>query len=181
MRAVGNGPPEKGKTMKTRTKIVLGTLLAGVLATGTFAAIADADPDRGGWHGAGFGHGRMGMMGGPGVLLFEQVDADKDGKVTRAELEAFRADRLKRFDRDGNGQLSMTEFEGLWAELTRPMTVRAYQFLDADGNGQVTTDELARPSDRMFARMDRDGDGAVVQGEGRDQRGRDGDRRRDDD
>src|SRR4051794_11671316 len=97
--------------------------------------------------------------------LFEQADADHDGKLTRTELDAFAADALKRFDKDGDGRLSLEEFQGLWLELTRPLEVRAFQFLDRNGEGKVTAQELQRPLDRLFDHLDRKGAGYVTEDE----------------
>jgi hypothetical protein len=95
-------------------------------------------------------------------MMFDQLDADGDGRVSRAEMEAYRAERLRSADKNGDGRLDPQEFETFWLEVTRPMRIRAFQFLDADGDGVVGAAELQRASDRMFMRMDRDGDGYLT-------------------
>ena len=154
--------------MRTRTTITLAAVAALALA-GTAAAYAREE----GWGPAGWGHDPWGgHPPGPSMFsmpllenLFERADADHDGKVTKAELDAFAADELKRFDKDGDGRLSLDEFQGLWLELTRPLEVRAFQFLDKDGAGKVTAEELQRPLDRLFQHLDRKGAGYVTQDE----------------
>ena len=55
----------------------------------------------------------MGMMrGGPMAGLdFAAVDADKDGKITVAEMTAHRAARFAAADTDKDGKLSRAEFD----------------------------------------------------------------------
>ena len=137
----------------------LGLLAAGTAIVAGLAWAGSGLAD--GWPGGGFGPmGRgPGMMG---TMMLDQLDADGDGKVSRAEVDAFRKARLESADRNRDGRLDQAEFEALWLEVTRPMRIRAFQFLDADGDGIVTAAELERPMNRMFARMDRDGDGFLT-------------------
>ncbi len=41
---------------------------------------------------------------------FDAMDADKDGKATPAEHDAFRRGHFKVFDKDGSGDLTMEEY-----------------------------------------------------------------------
>ena len=154
--------------MRTRTKYLLGTLAAGALATTLVVGHAQAQGGRG-WG------GHHGGMGGPGAMLggemFDQADTDKNGSLTKAEVDAFRADKLRRFDTGGDGRLALDEFQGLWSEMTRPMQVRAFQFVDANGDGQLSDDEMRRPLDALVERLDRNDDGSIARDELRGGRG----------
>lgn len=184
--------------MKTSTKLLAaaGAVLA-VVGIGS-AVYADS-----GWRGHGFGpcrdggmrgmmHGERGRMGhgvgghfggpmggmmGPMVAkrMFELADTDKDGKLTQAEIDAARTQRFDTYDTNGDGKLSLTEFSALFSEITEPATVRAFQFLDPDGDAEITKEEFDTPSTRLVERFDRNGDGVLS----RDDRPGDFDRGRD--
>ena len=102
------------------------------------------------------GGGMMGggMMGGADHLQ-KIFDADKDGTVTPEELRTGLLDALKTYDADGNGTLSLGEFETMHAAHIRETTVDRFQSFDADGDGQVTAEEIAAPAERMQRMMDR--------------------------
>ena len=128
-----------------KTLFLTGAVLAGALALGAGAAVAR------GWHGGGPG---FGGMGGP-MMLFDQFDSNKDGKITQDEIDAVRDAQLKKYDRDGDGTLSLEEYQALWLDAMRPRMVRQFQANDADGNGRITTEEFR-------ARFARNGDGAIM-------------------
>ncbi len=101
-------------------------------------------------------HGMMGggMMGhGPMRQMMQQFDANNDGDVTPDELRTGLTAKLKEFDADGNGTLSLDEFEALHTAMMREHTVDKFQFLDDDGDGQVTADEIAKPANMMEQRQ----------------------------
>lgn len=87
------------------------------------------------------GHGPMGMAG---AMLTANFDENGDGVVTRAELDDGLDSLVGTHDTDGDGALSLDEFAELYAEVTRPLTVRAFQWIDSDGDGSLSAEEQAK-------------------------------------
>ena len=136
--------------MQTRTKLLAAA--TAVLVVGGLALAAPSLAQR----------GAMGMMGGLGAeQLLREVDTDRDGRMTQAEIDAAVNARFTRFDADGNGRLSLDEFNALWADVTRPAAVRAFQFMDPNGDASVTKAEVDERTSRLVQRFDRNGDGAL--------------------
>ena len=118
--------------------------------------------------------GGMGMgMGGPGegrgamlAQMFETIDADKDGKVTLAEIQAHRAAEFAAADTNGDGAISPEELSAMqlarFQEKLAERTQAMLDNMDNDGNGSLSADELGQgPGERNFARLDTDNDGAI--------------------
>ena len=92
------------------------------------------------------GHGMgMGMMG----TAMERFDADGDGNVTPEEARAGLQALLKEYDANGDQTLSLSEFEKLHSAMIRKTMVDRFQFLDDDGDGAVTMDEIVKPAEMM--------------------------------
>ena len=152
------------------TKALTGTTLAAVFGIGLFAALPSQAQDE-----MGMGMGGEGMMaGGPGagpMFDFVTLDADKDGKVTKAEITAARTARVTAADANSDGKLSVDEIAALqmarMAERANDRATRMVAEMDVDGDGMLTVSELiVRPMpDRMFDRLDADGDEAISQAE----------------
>ena len=96
-----------------------------------------------------------------GAGLLEQFDTDKDGKLTQAELDKSRADRLRKFDSNKDGKLTLQEYAALWVDAMRSRTVRNFQRHDTDGDAVVTTEEFGARFTNMIKRLDRNEDGAL--------------------
>jgi Ca2+-binding EF-hand superfamily protein len=138
--------------------------IAALAATMALGATGIALAERGGHSGM---QGRGPMAG----FDFATLDADGDGKITKEEMQAPRADRLASLDADGDGKISLAELQ---ADHLRHATERAEQraarmmaAMDGDGDGMLTAAELlAGPGPgKMFDRADTDGDGAISQAE----------------
>lgn len=134
--------------------------------------------------------GPRGPEGGPGFGgLFGQADADEDGKVSKAEFDAAQARMFERLDGDGDGYITREELPGRFGgpmagpqgregrpergdrpgardpQERRQMARRLLAGADADGNGKVTLEEIqaVRPEfpEEAFQRMDTNGDGVI--------------------
>ena len=117
-------------------------------------------------------HSGMDMMGGSmmGGMMGSQsyamrtFDTNKDGTLNPEEMAAGIQEELKRYDTDANGTLSLDEFAVMHADHMRPMTVRAFQMNDADGDAEVTEAEMAEMAAMMQAQ--RAGQNGDMQGMG---------------
>ena len=144
--------------MKTKTKTLTAISIAAALG-GTALAGAGYAGHRDGGQGMDFLEG--GALGLSAMEVFNAVDADGDGTLTQAEIDKARNDLHAAHDADADGNLSLEEFAGLWHETTRPLTVRAFQMLDTDGDAVVTRAEYDRPLAGVVERLDRDRDGGL--------------------
>jgi hypothetical protein len=115
---------------------------------------------------------------------FAEVDANKDGAITKEEADAFRGAkrgelRDKRFaalDTDKNGQISRQEFDAPRADKGgdghrmhgrhhRGMMMghgKMFARADADSDGKVTLSEATGKALEMFDRADANKDGTVT-------------------
>lgn len=120
---------------------------------------------------AGAAVAETGMMGGKGGMdmaaMFAELDADKDGKVTQAEMDAHRAARVAGIDANADGLISADELAQMQIKaLTDRITERAAKMverLDSDKDGLLSAAEMAAgPGQGMLIdRLDTDGDGAI--------------------
>ena len=111
--------------------------------------------DHGRGHGFHRGHGKRAMR------FLQQHDANEDGQLTQSEIDGVRAQRLADFDADGDGALTLQEYQPLWLEAMRSRMVDRFQHLDADGDASVTLEEFKAPMSRIVVMMDRNGDGVL--------------------
>lgn len=79
---------------------------------------------------------------------FAKFDADGDGKITRAEMHTVRSatreerqeraeERYKAADTNGDGGIDLAE-----AQAGMPRAAEKFGDIDADGNGQLTREEM---------------------------------------
>jgi Ca2+-binding EF-hand superfamily protein len=146
--------------MKRSTKFVLAAVASFGLAAVAVPVIAQqGQMQHGGMMDGSMGHhggmmgGGMGMMGGAQSYAMATFDTNSDGTLSPEEMTAGIQAELTTYDTDANGTLSLEEFAVMHAAHTRPMTVRAFQMHDADGDAQVTDAEMAAMAAMMQNRM----------------------------
>ena len=117
-------------------------------------------------------------------LEFSPVDANGDGQITKAELQAYSAAEFSKVDTDGNGSLSIEELTAK-ANESRLKRIKnrakwMFQQLDVDGNGTVELAEMRakRGGERMFEHLDENEDGMILHEEFDVRKGKRGDKRK---
>ncbi len=104
---------------------------------------------------------------------FKKMDADKNGILTRKEIEDFQratsmlaarqrnAGLFQALDKDRNGQLSAAEFAGLPMNVPQPNAAAELAQIDRNRDGQATLIEYRAGKLVNFDQMDSDKDGVV--------------------
>lgn len=93
--------------------------------------------------------------------LMKRFDTNEDRKLTQEELDQARKELLGRHDKNGDGKLTLAEFETLWLEFMRQRMVRGFQRIDRDGDAEITVVEFLEPYSRIVERLDRNEDGVL--------------------
>lgn len=147
------------------------TTFAALAAIGALMGTAALAQDEGmGMGGPGGPEGRDGDRGAMMAAMFDRMDADKDGKLTYAEMEASRKAEFDAADTNKDGSLGAEELSArALARFQEKLAARTQGMLDNmddDGNGSLSQDEMGEgPGMRNFARIDADNDGSITKEE----------------
>ena len=145
---IGGDDAKKELEMKPTLKIALAFVaLSSALATTAYAR------DGGGRHGDRQGGGRAGMM-----PPLEMLDADKNGDVTLEEFTKVANERFASADADKDGKLTVAEVAGEIEKMrAEQMAKRMIARFDANDDGVLTAEEVReRPEENVrHARQER--------------------------
>ncbi|MBC7479482.1 MAG: EF-hand domain-containing protein [Pseudorhodobacter sp.] len=117
------------------------------------------------------GHMGPGMDHMGGMPSLEGMDANKDGKVSKEEVTAFRAAQTASVDANKDGKLSVDELAAMhlkaMTDAAKSMAQRMVDRLDTDGDGMLSAAELiGQPMPtNMFDTLDTNKDGFIDQAE----------------
>lgn len=140
-----------------------------VIATGClmFAAAAPQAQAQGGM----MGHGPMMSQGHRGDwMLFDEMDANHDGVVTKREFDAYHANWFKELDANHDGKISREELDAFhqkWAERLQSRFKQRFDAADSNHDGALSREE-ARSMPfvaRYFDEIDANHDGKVTMAE----------------
>ncbi|MGL4491043.1 MAG: EF-hand domain-containing protein [Rhizobiaceae bacterium] len=140
--------------MKTTMKMALAFATLASLAGSAHAQSGPEDTDR---NKAGFGIRQVN---------FEALDADKTGDVSFQEFKKAAGDRFQLADADKDGKVTVEEMAAA-IEKTRAekMANRMIKRFDVDGDGAVTQAEIDTNQQEMYALLDKNNDGKLVEAE----------------
>ena len=152
--------------MKRKIQIISALAVVAALGTGGFVATASAHGDDDGRRD---GMVRMGHPGGKGAHMMQRMldryDTNGDGVLGVEEAKAARAAQFKKFDKNDDGTLDLTEYQALWMDAMHERMVRRFQQHDTDGDAGVTEAEFTKDFSRMMSWMDRNEDRRIDKGD----------------
>jgi Ca2+-binding EF-hand superfamily protein len=142
-------------------------VVAGVLVIGlATSALAQGGPQRSG-PGSDGDRPAFGRDGGPGghsrfsARQLAILDTNGDGVLSQEEIAAEHGRLLGAADVDGDGQLSADEFRRRGTFFIRLGTTTFFDLIDANGDQQISQEELNQPMGRWFVRKDTNNDGNI--------------------
>jgi len=143
---IGGTGPSGTRELDMKNTGIIALIVASVGIVGAGAVLANSGP------------GRHGMN-----MSFEKLDADGNGEITQAEIDALKAGRFAAADSNGDGALSLEELQAQANKKAEQHAAAMLDRHDANGDGQLSQDELPKPrgSGHMFERMDADGNGSI--------------------
>ena len=111
------------------------------------------------------------FAGGDSDHHFKTMDANGDGKISRAEHAAAAKQMYQQCDANHDGIVTAAEMDA--AAATRgekpgkhdKTSAEKIQMIDQNGDGQLTVAEHEAGTETLFARMDKDGDGFLSKDE----------------
>ena len=116
--------------------------------------------------------GGEGPRGVRGMLInFTDLDLNGDGLITLDEVREQRDARFAAADADGDGLLSADELTAQSAERAAERVAKMIAQFDENDDGMLSVTELPKPrggqdrAERIFERLDADGDGAITEAE----------------
>ncbi|HUL05138.1 MAG TPA: EF-hand domain-containing protein [Candidatus Acidoferrum sp.] len=101
------------------------------------------------------GHGHWGRW------MFQEMDANRDGKVTQAEIDAFEAARAAEVDTNHDGKITADELQAFHEKEKAKREAAMLARMDTNGDGTVSVQEYEAAQTWRLARMDRNGDGTI--------------------
>lgn len=112
----------------------------------------------------------MALADGPRGFDLQAIDADSSGTISAAEVAAFHEARFTQADANGDGMIDANEIvalvplrDGASSKRQERRAARLTRHLDTNEDGAISLAEFSADErqDRLFARLDRDGDGTL--------------------
>ena len=146
---------------------ILTILIAGTLGGTAVMAQTDGPPPGDPQMPTGPMTGAMGQHRGP-AMMFERMDRNGDGIITRKEIRKQRGEMFDRMDRNKDGYLEADEAR-LVQKKHRYMRkmhraerrADRHMAMDTDKDGKISLSEFTNAPSPLFTRLDSNGDGVI--------------------
>lgn len=137
--------------------------ISSVIATGCLIFAAAQAQAQGGM----MGYGGMMSPGHPGDWMFNEMDANHDGVVTKREFDAYHAKWFKELDANHDGKISREELDAFrqkWAQRLHARFRQRFDAADTNHDGALSREEASSMPfvARNFDQIDANHDGKVT-------------------
>ncbi|MFO0997082.1 MAG: EF-hand domain-containing protein [Alphaproteobacteria bacterium] len=106
---------------------------------------------------------------GGGNTLFQRLDRDKDGVISRAEFMQHRDDQFAMLDKNHDGVIDHEEYMAVqgprgttMSPQTRAMREARFRRINTSGSGKISKAEWDAESERLFNALDANKDGRIT-------------------
>jgi len=103
--------------------------------------------------------------GPDGNRFMQRFDSNNDGKVTQEEINKVKSELFSKYDVDGNGVLSLEEWQTMRQDRQKERISQRFNRHDANGDGGISQEEFMAKSNLMMERMDSNVDHMIDQDE----------------
>jgi Ca2+-binding EF-hand superfamily protein len=107
-----------------------------------------------------------------GERAFNFLDNNKDGKITLDEITPKAEKRVLKLDADSDGAVTAAEIDAYFNKQIERRKERLMARLDADKDGKITGAEIDTLIETLFNGADSDHDGTVTLAEAREKAGK---------
>lgn len=135
-----------------RSSILLAASFATVLSTGLTMGLANAS-----------GPGECPRM--KGGMPIEEIDTDKNGTLSAAEIKAYQKKHFDEADLNHDGSLDPNEFKQMHEKEMARREELMFKHMDANGDGKVSADELDKMRGMHLQACDKDKNGDISKDE----------------
>lgn len=98
-------------------------------------------------------------------FMLKKADTNKDGVITKEELQAAQEKRFKKFDLNDDGEVTAKEVQEKMSEHFAKRAQRLTRRFDENRDGKVTAEEFKAHGERRLYMLDLNNDGQISKDE----------------
>jgi Ca2+-binding EF-hand superfamily protein len=97
----------------------------------------------------------------PALPSFEEVDKNRDGSLSQAEVRKYVDKRSRDIDFNRNGRLDPVEIADAVSSMNARQAANYIDLMDRDGDNELSYDEMAQDMPMLFGMADTDSDDLI--------------------
>ncbi|CBL44533.1 Calcium-binding EF-hand [gamma proteobacterium HdN1] len=96
---------------------------------------------------------------------FEEIDTDKNGTLSAAEIAAFQKSHFDEADLNKDGSIDAAEFKAMHEKRRAQREEAMFKRMDSNGDGKLSAEEISKARHMRLENCDKDKNGAITKEE----------------